>query len=344
MRFLVTGGAGFIGSHLVDRIIAEGHSVTILDNFASGKRENIAGALATGKARLVEGSILKRVDIDAALERVQCVFHLAVECVRLSIGQPLSNHEINATGALNVLEASRARGVERFVYCSSSEVYGNASSGPLCEDTTVCAPTTVYGAAKLVGELYTLAYLRTYGLPAVVVRPFNAFGPREHDEGVLAEVIPRFLIRILNGEAPVIFGDGSQGRDFTYVADTARALWQAAHSDRAVGATINIGWGRMIRVGEIADNLIRLTGRNDLKAEHGPERPGDIHSLIANTFKAKEMLGFVPEVEFAEGLRRYVDWFCEKRDVSRLSRQPVQNWTLPAREVRPPGGGVLAGR
>ena len=237
MRFLVTGGGGFIGSHLVDRIIAEGHDVVVLDNFASGKKSNLEAAAATGKMRLVEGTILDNDDLNDAMHKVDVVFHLAVECVRKSIGDPVGNHHANATGTLMTLEAARRHKVSRFIYCSSSEVYGNTSMGALSEDTTVCAPTTVYGASKLVGELYTQAYLRTYGMETAVVRPFNAFGPREHDQGVLAEVIPRFVIRVLNGKAPIVFGDGSNGRDFTYVTDTADGLWRTAFNDRIVGQT-----------------------------------------------------------------------------------------------------------
>src|SRR5262249_39259107 len=149
------------------------------------------------------------------------------------------NHEINATGTLQVLEQARRRKVNRFVYCSSSEVYGNAGRGRLSETATVCEPTTVYGAAKLAGEYYTKAYHRTYALPALIVRPFNAYGPREHEQGDLAEVVPRFLIRALNGLPPIIFGDGSNGRDFTYVADTARGLRMAAQCDELIGRVVN---------------------------------------------------------------------------------------------------------
>lgn len=331
MRYLVTGGAGFIGSHLVDRIVASGADVTILDNFASGTPMNIAGALATGKARLVEGSILNEADIAAAMDGVDGVFHLAVECIRKSLGDPLSNHAINATGTLMVLEAARKAQVKRFIYCSSSEVYGNASSGTLSEDETVCAPTTVYGGAKLAGELYALAYLRTYGMAVSVVRPFNAYGPREHDQGVLAEVIPRFVIRVLNGRPPVIFGDGRQGRDFTYVTDIANAIWAMAMSDQTVGETINIGWGRLVSIRDVAQNILQLCGRNDLDVQFDDDRPGEIRSLIAHTRKAQALLKFTPETEFSQGLQKYIEWFSERHpDPSKLLEENIRNWTLPA--------------
>ncbi len=330
MRFLVTGGAGFIGSHLTDRIIAEGHEVVVLDNFASGKKSNLDEAAATGKLTLIEGSILSADDLDAAMAKVDIVLHLAVECVRKSIGDPVGNHHANATGTLMALEAARRHKVKRFIYCSSSEVYGNTSAGALSEDETVCQPTTVYGASKLVGELYTQAYLRTYGMETAVVRPFNAFGPREHDQGVLAEVIPRFVIRVLNGKAPIVFGDGSNGRDFTYVTDTADGLWRAAMSDAMVGKVVNLGWGRAVSVKEVGEEILRQCDRNDLSLEHVAERPGDIHSLIARTEKAADILGFRPTVDFSTGVHNYVQWFQQRYpDPSKLLETDHRNWTLP---------------
>lgn len=331
MRFLVTGGGGFIGSHLVDRIIAEGHDVVVLDNFASGKKSNLEAAAATGKMRLVEGTILDNDDLNDAMHKIDIVFHLAVECVRKSIGDPVGNHHANATGTLMTLEAARRHKVSRFIYCSSSEVYGNSSTGALSEDTTVCTPTTVYGASKLAGELYTQAYLRTYGIETAVVRPFNAFGPREHDQGVLAEVIPRFVIRTLSGKAPIVFGDGSNGRDFTYVTDTADGLWRTAFNDRIVGETVNLGWGRAVSVKQVGEEILRQCGRNDLTLEHVAERPGDIHSLIARTEKAAEILGFRPKVDFATGIANYVAWFNARyANPTVLLEADHRNWTLPA--------------
>jgi UDP-glucose 4-epimerase len=331
MRYLVTGGAGFIGSHLVDRIIAEGHTAVVLDNFASGKKSNLADAEATGKLTLIEGSILNEADLERAMPGVDVVFHLAVECVRKSLGDPVNNHHINATGTLLTLEAARRHKIGRFVYCSSSEVYGNSSEEALSEDKTVCAPTTVYGAAKLAGELYTQAYWRTYGLRTSVVRPFNAFGPREHDQGMLAEVIPRFVIKVLNGQSPVVFGDGSQGRDFTYVTDTADGLWRAAQDETLIGDVVNLGWGRMVTVREVAEEILRQCGRNDVKLAFAPDRPGDIQALIARADKAERVLGFRPQVSFADGVGRYLAWFKQRYpDPSKLLESDERNWTLPA--------------
>lgn len=329
-RYLVTGGAGFIGSHLVDGLVAEGHEVVVLDDFSTGEEANLADAMATGRMRVVRGSVLNSAAIEEAAAGCDGVFHLAVQCVRRSIGDPVYNHHVNATGTLLTLEAARRHKVGRFLYCSSSEVYGSTSTGALDEDNTPCVPTTVYGGSKLAGELYTLAYLRTYHLPTLVVRPFNAYGPREHDRGDLAEVIPRFLIRILNGRAPIVFGDGSNARDFTYVMDTVRGLRLAMDCDTLVGQTVNLGHGRAISVREVADTLLRLLGRNDLSIDFAPARPGDVHRLMASTNKAREAIGFQPEVSFEDGLRRYIEWFRARHpNLEALLEDDIFNWRLP---------------
>ena len=328
-RTLVTGGAGFIGSHLVDRLVGEGAPVTVLDDFSTGSRDNLADATPHGDLRVIEGSILDERAIERAMAGVDRVYHLAVACVRSSLGAPLDNHAVNAGGTIKLLEAARRARVGRFVYCSSSEVYGTTSSEPLNETTTACRPVTVYGAAKLAGELYALAYFRTYGLPTTVVRPFNAYGPREPDQGTRAEVIPRFTIRILNGLAPLIFGDGSQGRDFTHVSDTVRGLLLAGRDDRLVGEIVNLGCGRLVTIAELARRVAAACGRNDLGAEHLSARPGDVHHLIADTARARALLGFEAQVGLEAGLADYVAWFRTRHpDPSRLLERDPVNWRM----------------
>jgi UDP-glucose 4-epimerase len=331
-RILVTGGAGFIGSHLVDALLADGERVTVLDDFSTGRRDNLDAAAARGDVRIVDGSILDAAAVDAAMAGVDRVYHLAVACVRSSLGAPLDNHDVNATGTIRILDAARRSGVARFVYCSSSEVYGTTSSAPLSELATPCRPITVYGAAKLAGELYTLAYVRTYGLPAAVVRPFNAYGAREPDQGTRAEVIPRFTIRILNGLPPVIFGDGSQGRDFTHVSDTVRGLVLAGHADGLIGDTVNLGCGSLVTIAELARHVAAACGRNDLGAEHLPARPGDVQHLIADTTRARALLGFETRVGLDAGLADYVGWFKARHpEPARLLERDLVNWHLAER-------------
>jgi UDP-glucose 4-epimerase len=335
-RILVTGGAGFIGSHLVDRLIAVGERVTVLDDFSTGNADNLNEAAGQGDIRLVRGSVLDDTSLNDAIEGCDRVYHLAVQCVRRSLGRPRESHDVNATGTLNVLEAARRQRVERFVYCSSSEVYGNSSSGLLHEETTPCRPVTVYGGAKLSGELYAEAYYQTYGLPTLIVRPFNAYGPRAHERGIRAEVIPRFVVRVLNGRAPIIFGDGSNGRDFTYVTEVARGLALAGESDRLVGSRVNIAYGRMVSVADVANLVMRVCGRNDLISQISAPRPGDVRALNADTTRAFELLGYRAEIALEDGIRRYVDWFRARcPDPSILLEEAVENWQMPeAAEAR----------
>lgn len=329
-RNLVTGGAGFIGSHLVDALIAAGERVTVFDDFSTGDASNLRDAQAKGDVRVVRGSILDQPALAGAMDNVGQVFHLAVQCVRRSLGNPRESHDVNATGTLNVLELARRAGIRRFVYCSSSEVYGNVSSGLLHEDTTACRPATVYGGAKLAGEAYTLAYFETYAMPTVVVRPFNAYGPRAHDRGDLAEVIPRFAIRALSGHAPVIFGDGTNGRDFTYVTEVARGLQLVGSSDRAVGQRINIAFGRMVTIAEVAKTVLKVCGRNDLSVDLRKPRPGDVHVLAADTRRARELLGYRAEIPLEVGVRSYIDWLRETyHDPTTLMEEQIENWTMP---------------
>jgi UDP-glucose 4-epimerase len=329
-RVLVTGGAGFIGSHLTDLLIAQGRAVTVLDDFSSGSRENLALASRRNDVRIIEGSVLDQRALDEAIEGCSQVYHLAVQCVRTSLGKPIENHAINATGTLMTLETARRRKIERFIYCSSSEVYGNCGGERLSEDTR-CAPVTVYGAAKLAGELYAQAYWQTYGLQTIVVRPFNSYGPRVHEQGVLAEVIPRFMIRVRNGRPPVIFGNGENGRDFTYISDTVRGIALAGECGALAGRIVNIAYGKMITVSQVAEAVARACGRSDIKPVYIEPRPGDVATLQADTRLAGELLGFKAELSFEQGLKRYAEWFRERHpDPSALLEHEPRNWQMPA--------------
>jgi UDP-glucose 4-epimerase len=197
----------------------------------------------------------------------------------------------------------------------------------MTEDVTPCAPVTVYGASKLAGEHYTNAYWQTYGVPTIVVRPFNAYGPRAHETGKLAEVIPRFAIRVLNGLPPVIFGNGQNSRDFTYVTDIARGIALAGNCDALVGRTVNIAYGRMITIAEVAQGIANLCDRPDLRPVYLDPRPGDVRVLQADTRRAAHLLGFRPELDFENGLPRYISWFkARHNDVSVLLEDELRNW------------------
>jgi UDP-glucose 4-epimerase len=326
---LVVGGAGFIGSALV-RTLAEAGPVRVLDDLSTGKAENLAGVSA---ADLRVGSILDPAAVRAALEGVDTVFHLACLGVRHSLHDPVGNHAVNAGGTLLLLEAAReSSSLRRFVYTSTSEVYGTATRVPMDEDHPAW-PHTVYGGSKLAGEAYVRAYHRSHGMPTVVLRPFNAYGPRSHHEGDSGEAIPKFLVRAMNGLPPIVFGDGMQTRDFTFVEDTARGIAAAGTAPGAVGETLNLGRGRETRILDLALAVVRAAGRPELRPEHAEPRPGDILRLLADARKAERLLGWTPRTDLEEGLRSLVAWHGTRgTDWKAALREDVpRNWEAPAR-------------
>jgi UDP-glucose 4-epimerase len=329
-RVLVTGGAGFIGSHLVDLLASSGCQVAVLDNFRNGRHENLAGAARTGKVKVIEGDITDEATcLRAMAGGLDAVFHLACMGVRHSLHNPLENHHVNATGSLTLLGAARRAGVGRFVYVSTSEVYGAALAFPLTEQATTW-PTTVYGASKLAGEHYASAYHTCFGLPVVRVRPFNNYGPRAHFEGDSGEVIPRFILRALAGDAPVIFGDGSHTRDFLYVKDCAEALLGIAECDSLVGEAVNLGYGEEVRIDELARLVLGAVGRADLRPTFSEERPGDVPRLWVDPAKLRKATSFRPRVALAQGLAATVEYyralFAAQPDC--LSQMQTRNWEV----------------
>jgi UDP-glucose 4-epimerase len=318
---LVTGGAGFIGSHLVDALA--GCRVRVLDDLSTGRAENLAPRQGL---EAVRGDIRDRALVARLMRGTDVVFHLACRGVRHSIGNPVESHEVNAAGTLLLLEEARRAGVHRFVHVSSSEVYGTARTVPMDENHP-CFPETVYGAAKLAGDAYARAYYRTYGLPTTVVRPFNNFGPRSHFEGDSGEVIPRFAVWALNGVPPVIFGDGTQTRDFIYVEDTAFWLCRVAECDGLIGETVNLGTGRETSVRALADLVCAEASRPDLIPRHLPPRPGDVHRHLAGVGKAATLLGFRTRTTLQQGVRKLLTYLQHRGDKARLLGQvPEINW------------------
>lgn len=326
MKVLVTGGAGFIGSHLVDELAKNNH-VVILDDFSSGEQENIVHHAGKGNVEIITGDIRDKDLLFNIAKNIDVVYHLAVQCLRVSIKNPDVTHEVNVTGTLNLLKASLENSVKRFIYVSSSEVYGTALHVPMNEIHT-CEPTTVYGASKLAGELYALAYFRTYGLESMVVRPFNTYGPREHLQGVYGEVIPRFVLRILNNMPPVIFGDGTHTRDFTYVSDTVKGIVMASECDSMIGQAVNIARGREVSINELAVMIANKLGKKDIKPVYEQKRPGDVIRHYADISKAKKLFDFSPEIDIEKGTGLFIDWFHSKKyDVSSLLKQEIVfNW------------------
>jgi UDP-glucose 4-epimerase len=306
LRIAVTGAAGFIGSHLADRLALR-NELVLIDDFSVGRRENLAALSAHPRVRIARADVGDRSLLEELFAGVDLVFHLAISCLRTSLGNPELSHDVNAGGSLAVCLAARRCGVRRLVYVSSSEVYGSAETAPMSEAHPL-RPTTVYGASKLAGELYALAHWRTWRFPVCVVRPFNTYGPREPYSGARAEVIPRFALRLLAGSAPVIYGDGSQTRDFTYVDDTVDGIVRAAACDALVGDVVNVARGGEVSIAEIAAELARLVGRSDLAPEREAARPGDVQRHCADIAKARSLLGFEPRVDLASGLARTLEW------------------------------------
>jgi UDP-glucose 4-epimerase len=325
-KVLVTGGAGFVGSELVRQLCQAQAEVVVVDNLVNGRRENLAG-LPGDQVQLEVADIRDDVRIAQLMSGVDIVYHLACLCLRHSLHSPLENHEVNATGTLKVLTAARAAGVRRFVYVSTGEVYGVGRWMPITEDHPN-EPTNIYGAAKLAGEAYTRAFYATYRFPSVVVRMFNNYGPRCHHEGDCGEVIPRFLLRCMAGHPMVIFGDGTQTRDFNYVGDMARGVLMAGLVDEAVGQTFNLGSGKDISINQLVIEVTKVVGRPQPDVIYDPPRPADIMQLRADATRARKILGFEPKVSLQEGLRSLKDWYDRlgKSAESLLRQEIVHNW------------------
>jgi nucleoside-diphosphate-sugar epimerase len=305
---LVTGGAGFIGSSLARALIARGDRVRVIDNFSSGKRQNIADI--ADRIELVEGDILDEQALARAVEGVELVFHhAAIPSVPKSMAEPIENHAANATGTLRVLEEARRAGIRRLVYAASSAAYGDDPALPKIE-TMPPAPISPYGGSKLAGEQYAQIYARAYGVETVCLRYFNVFGPRQDPASEYAAVIPTDITAALAGKQPRIFGDGSQSRDFCYIDNIIEANFKAAVADaRAVsGGVFNIACGQAIDLNRVVALIGDALGHK-VAAIYEDERAGDIKRSWADIGAAQSRLGYTAGVSFAEGLGRTIDWY-----------------------------------
>lgn len=302
--YLVTGGAGFIGSHIAAALLERGERVRVFDNMLAGRKINLA-ALG-GQAEFIEGDVRDHAALAEAMKGVEVVFHQgAIASVPRSIADPAGSLEINVTGTQNVLLAAREQGVRRVVYASSSAVYGDAPTLPKREDlpTNTLSP---YAVHKLAGEMLCEVFTRIYGLETVALRYFNVFGPRQDPASEYAAVIPRFLTMLLEGKRPVVFGDGEQTRDFVYIANVVQANLKAAVAPAAVGRAMNIGCGERISLNEVlrlAGELLGIT----VEAEYRPARPGDVRDSVADISLARDLLGYQPEISLRAGLTRTLE-------------------------------------
>ena len=304
--YVVTGGAGFIGSNIVARLVSDGEDVRVVDDFSTGRPENLAEF--TGRIELLEGSICDGGLLARAFDGADYVLHqAALASVQRSVENPLASNEANVEGTVKVLTAARDAGVKRVVYASSSSVYGDTPELPKREDMKT-DPLSPYAVSKLAGEHYCCVFDDLFEIETVSLRCLSVFGPRQGPESQYAAVIPIFVQRLLAGETPQVFGDGEQSRDFTYVENAVEANLLAATAEGAGGAVCNVGCGRRYTLNELLDSLRGLIASN-VGAEYLEERPGDVRHSLADIEEARERLGYEPLVDFEEGLRRTVEWY-----------------------------------
>ena len=313
-KVLVTGGAGFIGSNLADALINQGSEVTIIDNLVTGFRENLEEI--SGEFEFIEGDINDTRAVKKALEGVEVVFHqAALPSVPRSVDNPAETHEACVDGTFNLLLKAKDAGVRRVVYAASSSAYGDQKTLPKIE-TMSPEPLSPYAAAKLVGEYYCSVFNNVYGLETLSLRYFNVFGPRQNPSSMYSGVISRFIDALMKGEKPVIYGDGEQSRDFTFIENVVQANINAAQTERGVGKVMNVANGERISLNELLDVLKGVTGKTDVSAVFKPERKGDVKHSQADNTRAIDWLGYEKVIDLEEGLKRTIDWWASSRFAS----------------------------
>ena len=317
--YLVTGGAGFIGSHLVEELLRRGHHVRVVDNFSTGKRENIEAAVSSARQtaaqvsppEVVTGDLADEAVARRAVEDIEFVLHqAAIPSVPRSVKDPVTSNRANIDATLNVLVAARDAGVKRVVYAGSSSAYGDTPTLPKHEGMPT-NPLSPYALQKLVGEQYMQLFTRLYGLETATIRYFNVFGPRQDPSSAYSGVISRFLLALTDGEQPIIFGDGEQTRDFTYVANVVDGVLRAVEAPLAVGEVMNVATGGRISLNDLLRSLQHLTG-NTTAPRYENMRAGDVRDSQADIAKAERILGYRPLVTLDEGLQRTLAWFQQK--------------------------------
>ena len=306
-KVLVTGGAGFIGSNLADELIRQGAKVSIIDDLSTGSRENLDEI--SGDFQFYHGDINDAALLRKAISEAEVVFHqAALPSVPRSVENPSETHRVCVDGTFNVLLAAKENGVKRFVYAASSSAYGDQPTLPKVE-TMSPDPLSPYAVAKLTGELYCRSFNNVYGLETMALRYFNVFGPRQNPSSMYSGVISRFIDALMKGTTPVIFGDGEQSRDFTYVANVVDANIRASQASEGLGRTVNVANGDRVSLNQLLDVLKRITGNPDVTAEYKPARTGDVKHSQADNRRALDWLGYQELVGLEEGLRRTIDWW-----------------------------------
>ncbi|MFS0751281.1 SDR family oxidoreductase [Oceanobacillus sp. 1P07AA] len=305
-RYLVTGGAGFVGSNIARKLITNGESVRLLDNFSTGNKENIADI--SDKLEIINGDFTSNAIVKEAIKDVDIILHQgAIPSVPKSIDNPILSNYANVNGTLTLLNAAVEEGVNRFVYAASSSAYGNNKKLPKQEDMTA-NPMSPYAVSKYTGELYCRVFYEIYGLETISLRYFNVFGPRQNPYSKYAAVIPAFIDSIIHDQSPIIYGDGTQSRDFTYIDNIVSANLLAATAKKLQGEVINIGTGSQIQLNELVDRINNILGKN-IPAIHTEDRAGDVKHSLADIQRAKKIINYEPITTFDEGLEKTVKWF-----------------------------------
>lgn len=305
-KYLVTGGAGFIGSHLTTALVKRGEAVRVLDNFATGKRENLDPIIK--QIELVEGDLRNPDDCLRACSGIDIIFHEgAVPSVPKSVQDPVTSHQANIDGTFNLLEAARISKCRRIVFAASSSAYGDAVALPKREDQ-LPVPLSPYGVQKLAGEMYLKAYYECFGLETISLRYFNVFGPRQDPKSQYAAAIPAFVTSILADRSPIVYGDGEQTRDFTYIDNVVHANLMASEAPKICGQCVNIACGDRISINRIIARINECLGKN-VPIRYEPTRAGDVKHSLADISLAKQIIGYEPQISFDEGLKRSIDWY-----------------------------------
>lgn len=308
-NIVVTGGAGFLGSHLVSQLLERGNKVTILDDFSHGKELHLNRIVGNTNLKVIKGSVTNLNDVNKAFENCQVVFHLAVLDLRQSIKEPEKVNDVVVNGTLNCLKVARDINIELFVNCSSSETFGTAHYIPMDEKHPLL-PETPYAASKVAQDVYTFSFGRTYGLPWTTVRPFNMYGPNSHWQGFRGELIPKMIVRAMNKKPLIIFGEGNQTRDFIYVEDAAKGIIDVANSKSCLNNSFNICTGKETSIRKIAETICQEFSLDpNVYIQKQAPRPGDVMRHLGDNSRFKQITGYLPKTTIEEGINKTISWF-----------------------------------
>ncbi|MDM8547727.1 GDP-mannose 4,6-dehydratase [Candidatus Venteria ishoeyi] len=327
-KVVVTGGAGFLGSHVVGQLLDDGHAVVVLDDFSNGKEAHLATVEGHPNLQIIHGDITRRADVKTAFAGCDWVIHLAVLDLRQSIKEPERVNQVIVDGTMNCLAVARENQMQLFLNCSSSEAYGSAAYVPMDEKHPL-HPETPYAAAKVAQDMYVYSYGRTYGLPWTTIRPFNMYGPNSHWQGFRGELIPKMIVRAMNKQPLVLFGDGEQTRDFLYVEEAASAVIDVAKNPDSLGRTMNFCTGKETSVRQIAEIICQQFGLDPATAiEKQAARPGDVMRHLGDNRVFQEIVGYAPQIEIEEGIVKTIQWLQSLpfSPEELLSQEVLRSW------------------